>query len=102
MQGTYASIRENELKQKAFDLVYEYESKYGVSSHCVVLASMKSLDRVNRDVFESAFGFGGGPGNMSHTYGAPLGGGRMFSIAYGRKKTFRCKQKWKNSDATKL
>jgi|WetSurMetagenome_2_1015567.scaffolds.fasta_scaffold22966_2 C_GCAxxG_C_C family probable redox protein len=84
MQENSMIAREIELKQKAYNLAHEYESKYGVCSQCVVLAVMETLDRVNQDVFKSSFGFGGGIGNLSSTCGALLGGAMMISLEYGR------------------
>lgn len=76
--------RTAEITQTAYDLGYEYEGKYGVCSQCVVLAVMEAMGEVNNEVFKSAFGFGGGIGNLSHTCGALLGGVMMISLEYGR------------------
>jgi hypothetical protein len=84
MQETKAIVKNKELIHKSFDLAYDYESKYGACSQCVVLAVMETLGEVNQDVFKSAFGFGGGIGNLSHTCGALLGGVMMISLEYGR------------------
>jgi C_GCAxxG_C_C family probable redox protein len=72
------------IAQKAYDLAYEYEAKYGVCSQCVVLAVMEAFGDANSEVFKSAFGFGGGIGNLSHLCGALSGGVMMISLAYGR------------------
>jgi C_GCAxxG_C_C family probable redox protein len=84
MRETKAIVKNKDLTKNAFDLAYEYESKYGVCSQCVVLAVMEALGKVNHDVFKSAFGFGGGIGNLSRTCGALLGGAMMISLEYGR------------------
>jgi C_GCAxxG_C_C family probable redox protein len=84
MQETKAIVKNKELIHKSFDLAYDYESKYGACSQCVVLAVMETLGEVNQDVFKSAFGFGGGIGNLSRTCGALLGGAMMISLEYGR------------------
>ena len=84
MQDKDGGLPKKEILQKAFDLAYEYESKYGVCSQCVVLAVMETLGEVRNEVFKSAFGFGGGIGNLSHTCGALLGGVMMISLGYGR------------------
>jgi len=78
-------LRKDEVSKRAYQLAYEYESKYGVCSQCLVLAVMEAMDNVDGNVFQSAFGFGGGIGNLSHTCGALLGGAMMLSMQYGRK-----------------
>ena len=84
MQGNNETLSINEIAQKAYDLAYEYEGKYGVCSQCVVLAVMEAFGGVDCEVFKSAFGFGGGIGNLSHLCGALSGGVMMISLAYGR------------------
>jgi C_GCAxxG_C_C family probable redox protein len=84
MQGNNETLSINEIAQKAYDLAYEYEGKYGVCSQCVVLAVMEAFGGVNSEVFKSAFGYGGGMGNLSHLCGALSGGVMMISLAYGR------------------
>jgi len=84
MQDNKETYPLNKIAQKAYDLAYEYEGKYGACSQCVVLAVMEAFGEVNREVFKSAFGFGGGIGNLSHTCGALSGGVMMISLEYGR------------------
>lgn len=84
MQGNNETLSIHEIAQKAYDLAYEYEGKYGVCSQCVVLAVMEVFGRVDSEVFRSAFGFGGGIGNLSHTCGALLGGVMMVGLKNGR------------------
>ena len=84
MQGNNEIPPITNIAQKAYDLAYEYEGKYGVCSQCVVLAVMEAFGRVDSEVFKSAFGFGGGIGNLSYLCGALSGGVMMISLAYGR------------------
>lgn len=73
IQDKNVVLSKNQIIQKAYKLAYEYESKYGDCSQCVVLAVMEGMGEVNNEVFKSAFGFGGGIGNLSYTCGALLG-----------------------------
>ncbi|MCJ7532746.1 MAG: C-GCAxxG-C-C family protein [Anaerolineales bacterium] len=84
MLGQSIASPNNDIPKKAYDLAYEYESKYGVCSQCVVLAVMEAMGEVDSESFKAAFGFGGGIGNLSHTCGALSGGVMMISLAYGR------------------
>jgi len=84
MQGNNEIPSVTNIAQKAYDLAYEYEGKYGVCSQCVVLAVMEAFGGVDSEVFKSTFGFGGGIGNLSYLCGALSGGVMMISLAYGR------------------
>jgi C_GCAxxG_C_C family probable redox protein len=84
MQDNKETYPINKIALKAYDLAYEYEGKYGACSQCVVLAVMEAFGGVDSEVFKSAFGFGGGIGNLSHLCGALSGGVMMISIACGR------------------
>ena len=70
--------------QKAYDLGYEYEGKYGACSQCTILAIMDALENRNSDVFKASFGFAGGVGNLSKMCGALTAGIMMISYAHGR------------------
>ena len=70
--------------QKAYDLGYEYEKKYGACSQCTILAIMDSLGRRNSDVFKASFGFAGGIASLSEMCGALAAGIMMISFEHGR------------------
>jgi len=74
----------NELAQKAYDLGYSYESKYGACSQCAILAIIDALGKRNEDAFKAAFGFAGGVGNLSKMCGALAAGAMMISLEHGR------------------
>jgi len=73
-----------EVAQAAYDLGYEYESKYGACSQCTILAVMDALGERNPDVFRASFGFAGGMGSLSRTCGALSAGIMMISLKHGR------------------
>lgn len=73
-----------EIAQKAHDLGYLYESKYGACSQCAILAIMDAFGKRNADVFKAAFGFAGGVGNLSKMCGALAAGAMMISLEHGR------------------
>jgi C_GCAxxG_C_C family probable redox protein len=70
--------------QKAYELGYEYESKYGACSQCTMLAIMDAQGERNEDVFKAAFGFAGGIASLSKTCGALSAGVMAISLAHGR------------------
>jgi hypothetical protein len=70
--------------QKAYDLGYEYEGKYGACSQCTTLAIMDALGTRNTDVFKASFGFAGGVGSLSKMCGALAAGIMMISHEHGR------------------
>lgn len=88
MQDNESRKKENisiiEIAQKAYDLGYSYESKYGACSQCTVLAIMDALGKRNEDVFKAVFGFAGGIGNLSKLCGALAAGVMMISLEHGR------------------
>jgi hypothetical protein len=69
--------------QKAYDLGYEYEGKYGTLSQCTTLAIMDALGARNTDVFKSSFGFAGGVGSHSKMCGALAAGIMIISHEHG-------------------
>jgi C_GCAxxG_C_C family probable redox protein len=71
--------------QRAYDLGYEYEGKFGACSQCTMLAVMDALGKRNNDVFKASFGFAGGVGNLSKMCGALAAGIMMISLRHGRK-----------------
>ena len=70
--------------QKAYDLGYEYESRYGACSQCTALAIMDAIGRRNADVFKAAFGFAGGVASLSKMCGALSAGIMVISLEHGR------------------
>lgn len=72
------------LAQKAYDLGYSYEAKFGACSQCTILAIMDALGERNDDVFRASFGFAGGIGSLSMTCGALSAGIMAISLAHGR------------------
>jgi C_GCAxxG_C_C family probable redox protein len=74
----------DEAAQKAFDLGYEYEGKYGACSQCTILAIMDTRGRRAPEVFKAAFGFAGGIGSLSESCGALSAGIMAISLENGR------------------
>ena len=70
--------------QKAYELGYTYEGKYGACSQCTILAIMDALGTRNEDLFKASFGFAGGIGSLSETCGALAAGIMMISLEHGR------------------
>lgn len=70
--------------QKAYDLGYEYESRYGTCSQGTILAIMDAIGKRNADVFKAAFGFAGGVASLSKMCGALSVGIMMISLEHGR------------------
>ncbi len=73
-----------ETAQKAYQLGYSYESKYGACSQCTILAIMDAMGERNADVVKASFGFAGGIGSLSKTCGALSAGIMAISLAHGR------------------
>jgi hypothetical protein len=69
-----------DVVQRAYDLGYEYEGKYGACSQCTILAIMNALEKMNSDVFKASFGFAGGVGSLSKMCGALAAGIMMISL----------------------
>jgi len=78
------NLSKAEVVQKAYDLGFLYESKYGACSQCTILAIMDALGEQNNDVFKAAFGFAGGIGSLSKTCGALSAGVMAISLEHGR------------------
>lgn len=77
-------LSRSEAAQKAYDLGYEYEGKYGACSQCTILAIMDTLGKRNSDVFKATFGFAGGIASLSKMCGALAAGIMMISLEHGR------------------
>jgi C_GCAxxG_C_C family probable redox protein len=79
-------IKENpgDIAQKAFDLGFEYEGKYGACSQCTILAVMDARGKRDPQTFKAAFGFAGGIGSLSETCGALSAGIMAISLEHGR------------------
>lgn len=75
---------DSDLAQKAYDLGFEYEGKYGACSQCTTLAVMDALGQRDSRLFKASFGFAGGIASLSKTCGAFLAGVMAISNAYGR------------------
>lgn len=73
-----------DLPQKAYELGFEYEGKYGACSQCTILAIMDARGERDPDVFKAAFGFAGGIGSLSETCGALSAGIMAISHKNGR------------------
>ena len=69
---------------KAYQLGYQYESKYGACSQCTMLAIMDALDKRDSKIFQASFGFAGGMGSLSKTCGALSAGIMAISMEHGR------------------
>jgi len=79
------SDRVEQLKQKAYDLGYEYEGKWGNCSQASIRALMETYDEVNKDVFRALGGFhGGGACETDGSCGAYVGATYFISMRYGR------------------
>ena len=74
----------SDTAQKAYQLGYSYEGKYGACSQCTILAIMDAMDERNADIFKASFGFAGGIGSLSKTCGALSAGIMAISLAHGR------------------
>jgi C_GCAxxG_C_C family probable redox protein len=74
----------SDTAQKAYQLGYSYEGKYGACSQCTILAIMDAMGERNADVFKASFGFAGGIGSLSKTCGALSAGIMAISLAHGR------------------
>ena len=88
MQSSESQKNENlsieEIAQKAYDLGYAYEGKYGACSQCAILAIMDAFGKRNEDAFKAAFGFAGGFGSLSKMCGALAAGAMLISLEHGR------------------
>ena len=51
-----------QMQQKAYDLGYEYEGKWGDCSQAAIRSLMEVYDEVDKDVFKAMAGFHGGGG----------------------------------------
>lgn len=71
--------------QKAHDLGFEYESKYGNCAQCTIAAVQDALGIKKDVVFQAASGFGGGIGrNCDGVCGGYSGGVMLISSYVGR------------------
>lgn len=74
----------NAIAQRAFELGFEYEGKYGACSQCTLLAIMDARGVRDAEVFKAAFGFAGGIGSLSESCGALSAGIMAISLEHGR------------------
>ena len=78
-------MEKNSIIQKAHDLGYEYESKFGNCAQCTVAAVQDALGLKNDHIFQVASGFGGGIGrNCDGVCGGYSGGVILISSFLGR------------------
>jgi C_GCAxxG_C_C family probable redox protein len=80
--GTHHS--KSGIAQKAYELGFLYEGKYGACSQCTILAIMDALGQRNQELFKASFGFSGGIASLSKTCGALSAGVMMISYVHGR------------------
>lgn len=78
------TLSEIEIARKAYNLGYNYESKYGACSQCTILAIMDALGKRDSSVFKAAFGFAGGIGSLSRTCGALAAGVMAINLEHRR------------------
>ncbi len=76
--------RKAEMIQKAYNLGFEYEAKYGACSQCTILAIMDAINKRDSKIFQVSFGFAGGIANLSKTCGALSAGIMAISMEFGR------------------
>lgn len=76
--------RVRETIQKAYQLGYGYEARFGACSQCTLLAVMDVLDKRDAGLFKASFGFAGGIASLSKTCGALLAGVMAISMEFGR------------------
>lgn len=76
-----------ELKEKAYQLAFEYESTRGSCSQCVLAALQETIGGVDDQVFQAIQGLSGGTVSFgSGTCGALVGGIVMIGSEVGRTK----------------
>jgi len=73
-----------DFAQRAYELGYEYEGKYGACSQCTLLSIMDALGNRDSSAFKAAFGFAGGIASLSKTCGALSAGIMAISLQHGR------------------
>jgi C_GCAxxG_C_C family probable redox protein len=77
----------NDIKEKAFQLGFEYEKTYYGCGQCVVAAMQDALDIPNEAVFKAASGFAGGIGLAGDSAcGAYAGAVMVLSSILGRER----------------
>lgn len=77
--------KKQELVEKAYQLGYEYEQKYGNCPQCTMAAIQDTFDLVDDSVFKALYGLGGGMGLTSKGNCGALVAAIMFiSLLQGR------------------
>lgn len=74
----------HDLKNRAWQLAYEFEAKYGGCAQCVLAALKETIGGIPEEVFKSATGLAGGIGLQGYACGALTGGVLALSSYLGR------------------
>jgi len=75
----------SDLKEKAYQLAYDYDVKYGCCPQCVLSAVQETVGVVSDDLIRASHTFGGGGGlKGSGTCGALAGGLAALGAKFGR------------------
>ncbi|MEM2902298.1 MAG: C-GCAxxG-C-C family protein [Candidatus Bathyarchaeia archaeon] len=81
------SMLSHEILEKAYQLAFEYESKYGCCPQCVIAAISEVFSLNLDELFKASHGLAGGLGLSGFgTCGALSGGSIVLSYFYGRDK----------------
>ena len=76
------------LADRAYELGFEYEKKYGGCSQCTIASLQDTLGEQNDVIFKSAAGFVGGVGGLTDTgCGAYVAGAMFLSYHMGRERS---------------
>ena len=75
-----------EIKQKAYDIAYSFEMKYGCCSQCVLVAVKDTVggEKIGGNAFRLATGLGAGLGGAGYACGALTGGILALGAFVGR------------------
>jgi C_GCAxxG_C_C family probable redox protein len=75
------------LAEKAYELGFEYEKKYGGCSQCTIASLQETFGQQNDDIFKSSTGLIGGVGGLTDTGCGAYSAGAMFlSFHMGRER----------------
>jgi len=76
------------LAEKAYELGFEYEKKYGGCSQCIIASLQDTFGEQNDDIFKSSTGLVGGVGGLTDTgCGAYVAGAMFLSSHTGRERS---------------
>lgn len=80
-------LSNKQLLEKAYEIGFEYEKKYGNCAQCVLLAVQETLDFKDDSIFKAATGFAGGIGGFGISACGALSGGILaIGQKYGRNR----------------